>query len=126
MKVVRYFVVGGASAAVDFALFAVLLLILGKPAWFVAALVSFIAATAFNYLLSIRIVFSTGVRFTMKQEIVLVFLVSLVGLALNQFALWLFYQIAGWNIWIAKCTATATAFLWNFTARNSFIFRAGE
>jgi len=126
VKVVRYFVVGAASATVDFMLFAVLLFIFGKAAWFVAALASFIVATAFNYLLSIRLVFSTGVRFTKRQEIILVFLVSLVGLALNQAALWLLYQIAGWNIWIAKCTATATAFLWNFTARNSFIFRGSE
>ena len=126
MKIARYFVVGGASAAVDFALFGILLLLLGDPRWFAAAAVSFVAATAFNYLLSIRVVFSAGVRFAVRQEIILVFLVSLVGLALNQFALWVFYQIAGWNIWVAKCMATGSAFLWNFTARNSFIFREGE
>ena len=47
-------------------------------------------------------------------------------LAVNQSVIWLFYQVAGWNIWIAKCIATGTAFLWNFTARNSFIFREGK
>jgi putative flippase GtrA len=126
MKIARYFVVGGASAAVDFALFGILLIALGKPSWFIAGLVSFVVATAFNYLLSIRIVFTAGVRFTVQHEIILVFLVSLVGLALNQFALWLFYQVAGWNVLLAKCIATGTAFLWNFTARNSFIFRESE
>lgn len=126
MKIARYFVVGGASAAVDFALFGILLLLLGNPSWFAAAAISFVAATAVNYLLSIRMVFSAGVRFAARQEIMLVFLVSLVGLAFNQFALWAFYQIAGWNIWIAKCMATGSAFLWNFTARNSFIFRESK
>ena len=126
MKIARYFLVGGASAAVDFALFGILLLILGTPSWFVAALVSFVAATAFNYVLSIRTVFSQGVRFAMRHEIILVFLASLVGLAINQFALWLAYQVAGWNVLIAKCIATGTAFLWNFSARNSFIFRESK
>ena len=126
MKIARYFVVGGASAAVDFALFGILLLAFGQPSWFVAALVSFVVATAFNYVLSVRLVFSAGVRFAARHEIILVFLASLVGLAINQFALWLFYQVAGWNVLIAKCLATGTAFLWNFTARNSFIFRESE
>lgn len=126
MKIARYFVVGGASATVDFALFGILLLILGQPSWFVAALISFVVATAFNYVLSVRMVFSAGVRFAKRHEIILVFVASLVGLAVNQLALWLLYQIAGWNVLIAKCAATGTAFLWNFTARNSFIFRESE
>ena len=126
MKFARYFIVGGASAAVDFALFGILLLLLGTASWFVVALVSFVIATAFNYVLSIRVVFSTGVRFAMRHEIVLVFLASLVGLAINQFALWMAYQVAGWNVLVAKCIGTASAFVWNFSARNSFIFRESK
>jgi len=123
MKFARYFVVGGASAAVDFALFGILLLALGRAHWFAAAAASFVVATAFNYVLSVLMVFSAGVRFARAHEIMLVFLASLVGLGLNQCTLWLFYQVVEWNVWIAKCAATASAFLWNFTARNSFIFR---
>jgi putative flippase GtrA len=126
MKIARYFLVGGASAAVDFALFGILLLMLGTPSWFMAALASFVIATAFNYVLSIRMVFSTGVRFAMRHEIVLVFLASLVGLAVNQCVLWFFYRVMEWHVLIAKCIATGSAFLWNFTARNSFIFRESK
>jgi putative flippase GtrA len=126
MKIARYFLVGGASAAVDFALFGILLLVFGTSSWFVAALASFVVATAFNYVLSIHLVFSTGVRFSMRHEILLVFLASLVGLAANQCALWFFYRVMGWNVLIAKCIATGTAFLWNFSARNSFIFRESK
>jgi len=126
MKVARYFVVGAMSAAVDFGLFGLLLWALGKANWFAAAAASFVVATAFNYALSIRMVFSSGVRFGRGHEVMLVFLVSAVGLVVNQSVIWLFYQIAGWNIWIAKCIATGTAFLWNYTARNSFIFRESK
>ena len=123
MKIARYFVVGSAAAVVDFGLFGILIWTLGRSNWFAAAAISFIVATAFNYVLSIRMVFSSGVRFARRHEVMLVFLVSAVGLAVNQSVIWIFYQLAGWNIWIAKCIATASAFLWNFTARNSFIFR---
>jgi len=126
MKIARYFVVGGASAAIDFALFGSLLLVLGTENWFAAGMVSFVVATAFNYVLSIRMVFSTGVRFAMRHEIALVFLASLVGLAINQCALWFFYRVLEWNVLAAKCIATGAAFLWNFTARNSFIFRESK
>ena len=107
-------------------LFGILLLAFGTSSWFVAALVSFVVATAVNYVLSIRVVFSTGARFSMRHEIVLVFLASLVGLAINQRALWFFYRVVGWNVLIAKCIATGSAFLWNFSARNSFIFRESK
>jgi len=126
MKIARYLVVGGASAAVDFALFGALLLMLGTSSWFVAGLLSFVVATAFNYALSVRMVFSAGVRFAMRHEIALVFLASLVGLAVNQCALWLAYQVAGWNVLVAKCIGTASAFVWNFSVRNSFIFRESK
>ncbi len=126
MKVARYFVVGAASAVIDFGLFAILLGFLGRSNWFAAAAASFVIATAFNYALSIRMVFSSGVRFARKHEVMLVFLVSAVGLAVNQSVIWMLYQVAGWNIWIAKCIATGAAFLWNYTARNSFIFRESK
>jgi len=123
MKLVRYFFVGGAAAATDFALFALGVVVLGEEHWFAAGMFSFIVATAVNYALSIRIVFVAGVRFTRTHEIMLVFLVSLVGLAVNQTALWFFYKLAGVHILISKCLATATAFVWNFIGRNNFIFR---
>jgi putative flippase GtrA len=126
MKIARYFVVGGLSAALDFALFGTLVLAVGKSNWFAAAAASFVAATAFNYILSVRMVFTAGVRFARRHEIMLVFLVSALGLVCNQAAMWLFYQMLDWNIWIAKCMATGSVFLWNFTARNSFIFRESK
>ena len=123
MKLIRYFGVGGASALIDFAVFALLVNILGRAEWFAAAAASFVVATAFNYVLSVRLVFSAGARFSRGTEILLVFAASLGGLALNQATIWLCYQMAGWNLWLAKVIATGSAFLWNFAARNSFIFR---
>lgn len=123
MKLIRYFFVGGASAGVDFALFVSALIIFGEESWFAAAAMSFVVATSFNYALSIRVVFVAGARFSRTNEIILVFLVSLVGLLVNQAAMWLFYKVGGVHILISKCMATGVVFYWNFTTRNYFIFR---
>jgi putative flippase GtrA len=75
VKIVRYFWVGAAAAALDMSLFLALTMLLGLP-WFFSALISFVAATLLNYFLSVRLVFESGVRFRRRHEIMLVFAVS--------------------------------------------------
>jgi putative flippase GtrA len=123
VKFARYFVVGGIAAIVDFSVFGLLLLALGSQSWFAANAMSFVVATVVNYVLSIRFVFSSGARFSRTNEMLLVFLVSLIGLGVNQSAMWFFYRVAGWHLWLAKCGATGVALAWNFTARKHFVFR---
>lgn len=121
-KIVRYFLVGGAAASIDFAIFAVFAYFLGLP-WFPVAAGGFIVATTVNYELSIRHVFSSEIRFSRKYEVLLVFFVSMVGLAINQAALWIFIEVLAWNLLLAKVMATAIVFFWNFVLRHSFIFK---
>ncbi len=123
MIIARYFLVGGASAAVDFSVFALLYSGVGWH-WFPSAAISFLLATAFNYALSVYFVFTSGVRFAKRHEISLVFLVSAIGLGMNQLALWAGFEMLGIDVYIAKVMATGAVFFWNFGARRYFIFRA--
>jgi putative flippase GtrA len=118
-----YFIVGGIAAVVDIGGFLLLTGSLGMF-WFWAALASFVAAVGVNYVLSIRFVFETGVRFRRHHEVALVLLVSVIGLALNEAALWAMIDLAGLDRLPAKLVATALVFLWNYGARKNFIFRA--
>jgi putative flippase GtrA len=120
--IVRYFLVGGTAALVDWVLFGVLAQLLGLP-WFPVALFSFLAATLVNYILSIRHVFRSGTRFSTRHEMALVFLVSGVGLIINQSILWILIERAHWNMLLGKIQATGVVFLWNYGARRFFIFR---
>lgn len=120
---VRYFFVGGAAAFVDFSVFSLLLYGLSVN-WFWAALVGFLMATAVNYVLSVRHVFESGVRFRKSHEISLVFLVSGIGLVLNQLALYVGIALMGFYPLVAKIGATSVVFLWNFFARSRFIFKS--
>ena len=68
VKLAKYFITGGIAAAVDFAIFAALVKLLGWS-WYLAATASFVVATIVNYVLSVRHVFTSGVRFDKRNEI---------------------------------------------------------
>jgi putative flippase GtrA len=120
-KLVKYFFVGGAAAAVDFAIFFLAVKGLGYP-WFPVAIFSFVVATAVNYLLSIRFVFESRIRFRRREEVALVFAASAATMVVNQLVLWLMIDLLSSNLLLSKVTATGTVFLFNFACRHYFIF----
>lgn len=122
LKIVRYFFVGGAAAAVDIGLFFLFAKLLGYNYLMVGCL-GFIFATAVNYFLSIRFVFRSGTRFTKKTELAFIYAVSLIGLGLNQTMLFILVDRVGAELMLSKLVATGAVFLWNFSARNFIIFR---
>ncbi len=121
MKLVRYFFVGGTAAVVDIGLFAIGAKLMALPYLPVAA-GSFVVATLVNYFLSVRLVFESGVRFGKHSEIGLVFIVSALGLAVNQSILWIAVAKFGVELIAAKLAATAVVFAWNYSIRRYFIF----
>lgn len=115
--------VGGVAAIVDFVIFAVFAKWLGFN-YLVVGAAGFIIATGLNYLLSIRYVFESGVRFGKQQEISLVFLVSFVALGINQLVLYTGIGVLGWEMLLTKILATGSVFFWNFGLRSRYVFRA--
>ena len=122
MKIIRYGTVGAIAAAFDFLFFALLAKVLGFN-YFVVGAIGFVIATTINYFLSIRFVFESGVRFSSHAEITLVFLISSVGLVLNQAVLFLGISWLGWEMLLVKVCATGSVFFWNFGARSQFVFK---
>jgi len=125
MKIIRYGMVGASASVVDFAIFALFAKWLGFNYLIVGA-IGFVIATVFNYFLSIRFVFESGVRFTFKKEFALVFFISLIGLGVNQLVLYLGIGILGWEMLFVKVCATGSVFFWNFGARSQWIFKPLE
>jgi putative flippase GtrA len=87
MHLVKYFFVGGAAAIIDIDLFALLTNFLGLP-WVPVSICTFLLATLFNYLLSGKFVFESGVRHKKHVEIVGVFAISGLSLLVNQSVLY--------------------------------------
>lgn len=122
MKIIRYGTVGAIAAAFDFIFFAIFAKYLGLN-YFVIGAIGFVVATAINYFLSIRFVFESGVRFRSQTEITLVFVVSSIGLALNQAVLYFGISWLGWEMLFVKVCASGSVFFWNFGARSQFVFK---
>jgi putative flippase GtrA len=118
-RIARYFLVGGAAAAVDISLFMLFANHFGLPYLRVAA-GTFVIATLVNYWLSVRFVFVSGKRFTRRWEVV--FLVSAIGLAINQGILRVCVDTWHLGLLAAKVTATGIVFFWNYFARRAFVF----
>ena len=122
-RIARYFAVGGAAACVDIGLFMLFAQGLGLAYLRVAA-GSFVIATLVNYVLSVRFVFVSGARFRRRWEIALVFLVSAVGLGINQMILAACVEIGRLPLLLAKLAATGVVFFWNYLARRVLVFGA--
>jgi len=119
-KAGQYFVVGGVSALIDWSFFALFLYTVDAH-YLVAGTLSFVVATAVNYVLSIRYVFNSGGR-SRRTEIALVYLASVVGIILNLAVLGTLIELFALHPMLAKVISTVSAFGWNFCARYFWIF----
>jgi putative flippase GtrA len=121
MKILKYFFVGGAAACIDIGLFYIFAVLLDWN-YQIVGTCTFILATLFNYFISIRTVFTSGIRFSKRNELILIFVISGFGLFLNQFIL---YLCTSWKICgllFAKILATAGVFFWNYFMRSRYVF----
>lgn len=118
----RYLIAGGCAALVDWLLYYLAVVFLSFH-YLLAAIISFIAATALNYYLSKVWVFVGNGRFKRITEISLVYLISAAGLLINILSLSLLIEIYAINFLWSKIIATAVVFIWNFTMRKYFVFK---
>ena len=122
-RLTRYLGVGAAAAVVDISLFAWFAGHLGYN-YLVVGCLTFILATTVNYVLSVRLVFESGIRFARHHEVMLVFAISAVGLVLNQAVLYLCVGVLRMDLLLSKLIATGAVFGWNYAARSRFVFRS--
>jgi putative flippase GtrA len=108
---------------VDIGLFMLFARGFGLPYLRVAA-ATFTVATLLNYFLSVRFVFVSGLRYTPRWELALVFAVSLMGLGINQLILSLGVDRWGFDLLLSKLAATGSVFFWNYFARRLIVFGA--
>lgn len=121
IQFVLYAVVGGLSSIMDVGGFWILNG-LGMPL-LLASMLSFTAATLFNYALSRKFVFTHG-RHSRNQEVLLVFWVSVIGLVLNSLLVYIFVSFfALEGVW-AKIIAIPIVLFWNFWGRRMLVFKA--
>jgi putative flippase GtrA len=124
-KFVKYFIVGGISAIVNVIIFFIFAEVMRYNYLAIGAL-AFIVATFVNYILSIKYVFKSGIRFGKHKELFWIYVVSIIGLIENEVILYLFASLLRIEIMISQIIAIGAVFFWNYIARNSFVFRSDE
>jgi len=120
IQLIKYVGVGGTAALVEWTTFA-LLIKAARVHYLAAATISFVLATAVNYLLSVLFVFVRG-RHPAHKELILLYAVSAIGLFLNLLLMSLFVGVFAMQKMPSKIAATGIIFFWNFGARKMWVF----
>jgi putative flippase GtrA len=117
-KFIKFCIVGATGVGVDFGFTYISKEILKIPKY-IANAIGFIAATTTNYYFN-RIWTFHSQDPEIFTEYFLFFFVSIVGLAINTFVLWVFVSKWGKKFYLSKLYAIGVASIWNFLA-NAFI-----
>lgn len=120
-QLMKFGVVGIVATVIDFVVLTILTETFGVY-YLTSAAIGFIVATLFNYVASMRYVFNS--RFgphEKRKELIIFILLSVVGLGLNQFFMWLFVEFFSIFYIFSKVLATVLVMAWNFVSRKIFI-----
>lgn len=124
---ISYFGVGGVSALVEWLVFSILEYLLDLP-YLVATVIAFLVSTTTNWFLGRKFTFKNS-SFENKRakELLLIFFVSGIGLAMNMLLMLLFVEVIGMKTnllkIVAKIMSTGIVFMWNFLSRKYIIYK---
>lgn len=125
---ISYFFVGGISAIVEWIFFALFANFVELNYLFATCL-AFVFSTATNWFLGRKWTFKGNKKYIEKpkQEVLLVYFVSAIGLVFNILLMYLFVTVIGLNTsflkTVSKILATGIVFFWNFFVRKLFIYK---
>ncbi|ANI90211.1 glycosyl transferase family 2 [Arachidicoccus ginsenosidimutans] len=120
-KFIRFGIVGFSGMIVDFSVTWLLKEKL-KINKYIANSFGFVCAASSNYLLN-RIWTFQSRQQNIEKEYLSFFIVSLIGLGINNGIIFLLTRKGKMNFYIAKLIAVAIVILWNFTANDLITFR---
>ena len=121
IQVVKYFTVGGFSAAIELGLL-ILLVEIFKINYLIANVIAFTITNLINYALSRKYVFIPG-RHPSHREILLFYLIVTIGLLINQSVLYVCVDKINVDYRISKIIATLVTVLWNFFSKKNLVFK---
>ena len=120
----KFGVVGVIAFIIDYGLLAFCTEVLGIN-YLVSATIGFTVSVIFNYIASMRYVFTHKEDISRRREFIIFVILSIIGLIINNACMWAGVELLGWHYLIVKIGATAIVMVWNFVTRKIFL-DAGE
>ena len=116
----KFGVVGVIAFLIDYGLLAFCTEILHVN-YLVSATISFTVSVVFNYVASMRYVFTHKEGLSRRKEFVIFVALSVAGLIINNAIMWAGVELLGIHYLIVKIFATAVVMVWNFVTRKVFL-----
>lgn len=116
----KFGVVGVIAFFIDFGLLWLLTSVFGVY-YLISATISFTVSVIFNYLASMRYVFTHREDMSRRKEFVIFVILSVVGLIINNVLMWVGVSLLNIYYLIVKIFATAVVTIWNFVTRKIFL-----
>lgn len=119
----KFSVVGVLAFAIDYGVLMLLSQAMGVDP-VAAAGISFSISVVFNYLASMRFVFSHRDDMSASREFTLFIVLSAVGLVINEILMWggtRAFGSSGMTVTIVKLVATMVVTVWNFFSRKRWL-----
>ena len=116
----KFGVVGVIAFVIDYGLMVALTELAGVN-YLISATISFTVSVVFNYLASMRYVFTHKQGLSRRREFVIFVVLSVIGLGVNDLLMWLGSSVLGVSYLIVKIVATAIAMGDNFVTRKIFL-----
>ena len=116
----KFGVVGVIAFVIDYGLLALLTEVFGVN-YLVSATISFTVSVIFNYLASMRYVFTHKEDMSRRREFIIFVVLSVIGLIINNLCMWAGVELLSVHYLITKIFATAVVMVWNFVTRKIFL-----
>ena len=122
-QILKFGVVGMLAFLVDYGVLMLLSQVFGVDP-VLSAGISFCVSVVFNYLASMRYVFTHREDMSKTKEFVIFIVLSAVGLVINEIIMWVgtrWLGTTGLAVTVVKVFATAVVMVWNFVSRKLWL-----
>lgn len=119
-QIIKFGIVGGSAFVIDYGLMIFLTEVMNIN-YLISNGLSFSASVVFNYIMSVKWVFDVKKKNSKTNEFLIFVLLSLVGLGINQFIMWIAVEKLEVYYLLSKIYATIIVMVYNFITRKMFL-----
>lgn len=119
-QIIKFGIVGVLAFLIDYVLLFALVEYLGMY-YLISSAISFTVSVVFNYICSMKFVFTRRDDISKKKEFIVFLILSIVGLLINQAMMWIMVDKLLIYYMISKIIVTGIVMIWNFISRKIFL-----